>query len=116
MKSILPALLAAFALFFPAATSQAEESGAVYQIKVADMSCAGCALTITDELKKLDQVTEVFVDPRTKTALFATGSAEGPGKKAVFKAVKAAGYEPSAFSKVESGFAEAKSALVSGKG
>jgi copper chaperone CopZ len=115
MKALLAlAALALALLSIPAL--RAGDSVAVFQVKVPDMSCAGCALSVTDELKKLDHVTEIFVDPRTKVAIFAADNAEGPGEKAVLKAVKEAGYKGSGFTKLKSSFAEAKAALASEKG
>lgn len=89
------------------------EDTAAYQIKVPDMSCAGCALTVTEALKKLDHVTQVYVDPKSKIALVAVDNAEGPGEAAVTSAVKAAGYEAKSYDKLAKTFAEAKAALGS---
>lgn len=89
---------------------RAEEAGA-YQVKVPEMKCAGCAWSIGEELKKVDHVTEVFVDPKTKVAIFSVDNAEGADEKAVLAAVKAAGYEGSGYGKLKTTFAEAKAAL-----
>ncbi len=89
---------------------RAEEAGA-YQVKVPEMKCAGCAWSIGEELKKVDHITEVFVDPKTKVAIFSVDNAEGADEKAVLAAVKAAGYEGSGYGKLKTTFAEAKAAL-----
>ena len=81
-------LVSAFSLV----SLQAEEAGA-YQVKVPEMKCAGCAWSIGEELKKVDHITEVFVDPKTKVAIFSVDTAEGVDEKAVLAAVKEAGYE-----------------------
>lgn len=91
-------------------TLRADEAGA-YQVKVPEMKCAGCAWSIGEELKKVDHVTEVFVDPKTKVAIFSVDTAEGADEKAVLAAVKAAGYEGSGYGKLKTTFAEAKAAL-----
>lgn len=116
IRSLAFAAIAFAALVFAPAALRADEAGAVFQVKVPDMSCGGCAISVSGELKKLDHVTEVFVDPRTKVAIIAADNAEGPGEKAVLKAVKEAGYKGLAFSKLKTSFAEAKAALVSDKG
>jgi len=109
--------IALFSLVLTAALSfvslKAGETGA-YQVKVPAMKCAGCAWSIGEELKKVHHVTEVFVDPKTKVAVFAVDSAEGPDEKAILAAVKAAGYEGSGYAKLTTTFAEAKAALSKG--
>lgn len=87
------------------------DDAAAYQIKVPGMSCGGCALSVTEALKKLEHVTQVYVDPKTKVAIVAVDNAEGPGEGAVATAVKAAGYEAKSYEKLAKTFAEAKAAL-----
>ncbi|MCB1205527.1 MAG: heavy-metal-associated domain-containing protein [Verrucomicrobiae bacterium] len=99
-------LTAAFSLL----SLRAEEAGA-WQVKVPEMKCAGCAWSIGEELKKVDHITEVFVDPKTKVAIFSVDSAEGADENAVLAAVKAAGYEGKSYSRLKTSFAEAKAAL-----
>lgn len=108
-------LLVLFSVFVSAPALRAEDP-AVYQVKVPAMTCAGCAFSITEELKKLDEVSEVFVDPKTKIALVSTKTAEGPGETAVLDAVKAAGYEGKGYAKLDKTFAEAKAAITGEKG
>ncbi len=115
MKSIAPLALAALSLLV-LPSLRADEGGAAFEVKVPGMKCAGCAMSVSEELKKLDQVTEVYVDPKTKTALVSTKTAEGPGEEAVAKAVKEAGYEAKGYAKLKKTFAEAKATLSGGKG
>ncbi len=114
MKSIA-ALAIAFLSATAFSTLRADEAGAAFEVKVPGMKCAGCAFSVTEELKKLDQVSEVYVDPKTKTALLSTKTAEGPGETAVVDAVKAAGYEAKGYAKLDKTYAEAKAALTKGK-
>lgn len=93
-----------------------EATTVVYEVKVPGMHCVSCAFSVTEELKKLDHVTEVYVDPKSKTAVVAVESETAPGEKALFSAVKTAGYEATACSKLSVKFAEAKAALTGGKG
>lgn len=92
------------------ATLRADEAAA-FQVKVPEMKCAGCAWSITEELKKVEHITDVFVDPKTKVAIFSVDTAEGADEKAVLAAVKEAGYEGSGYAKLKTTFAEAKAAL-----
>lgn len=107
--------LFSFVLSFAFSAALRAEDAAAYQIKVPDMSCAGCAMTVTQALKKLDHVTQVYVDPKAKVAIVAVDNAEGPGESAVTSAVKAAGYEAKSYDKLAKSFDEAKAALT-GKG
>lgn len=107
--------LTAFAAALFLAPLHAEEKAA-YEMKVPEMKCAGCAWSVTQELKKLEHVSDVYVDPKTKTAIIATDSEEAPGEKDVFSAVKTAGYEASGYTKLKVKFAEAKAALTAKKG
>lgn len=109
MKTI-QILALSFAALFLNAVANADDA-ATYQVKVPAMKCAGCAWAIGEELKKVDHITQVFVDPKTKVAIFAVDTAEGPGEKAVAEAVKAAGYESSGYAKITQSFADAKAAL-----
>jgi copper chaperone CopZ len=93
------------------ASLRADDAGA-YQVKVPAMKCAGCAWSVGEELKKVDHITEVFVDPKTKVAIFSVDNAEGPGEKAVLAAVKAAGYEASGYAKLAKSFTETKASLA----
>lgn len=113
----LPSLLAlaAFASALFLASLQAEEKAA-YEMKVPAMKCTGCAWSVTQELKKLDHVSDVYVDAKTKTAIIATDSDDAPGEKAVSAAVKTAGYEASGYTKLKGTFAEAKAKLTGEKG
>ncbi len=95
----------------PFASARSEEPTA-YQVKVPGMKCAGCSWAVGEELKKVDHITEVFVDPKTKVAIFTVDTAEGPGEKAVLAAVKAAGYEASGYAKLGKSFAETKASLA----
>ena len=47
------------------ASLRADEA-ASFQVKVPEMTCSNCAWSVTEELKKVEHVTEVFVDPKTK--------------------------------------------------
>lgn len=109
MKAI--ALLSLVLTFALSLASLRADDGGAYQVKVPAMKCAGCAWSIGEELKKVDHVTEVFVDPKTKVAIFSVDNAEGADEKAVLAAVKAAGYEGSGYGKLKTTFAEAKAAL-----
>ena len=95
----------------PFAPARADEPAA-YQVKVPEMKCAGCAWAIGEALKKVDHITEVFVDPKTKVAIFSVDTAEGPGEKVVLAAVKAAGYDGSGYAKLAKTFAETKASLA----
>jgi len=94
----------------------ADEAPLTFQVKVPEMKCTGCAWSIPQELKKLDHVSDVYVDAKTKTAIIATDSADAPGEKAILAAVKTAGYEGSGYTKLTVKFSEAKAAMTGGKG
>ncbi len=94
---------------------QAEEKAA-FEVKVPAMKCTGCAWSVTQELKKLEHVSDVYVDAKTKTAIIATDSEAAPDEKTVVAAVKTAGYEASGYTKLKVKFAEAKAALTGEKG
>ncbi len=114
MKSI--AALAFALLSLLALPSLRADEGAAFEVKVPGMKCGGCAFSVTEELKKLDQVGEVYVDLKTKAAIVSTKTAEGPGEEAIAQAVKKAGYEVGGYAKLKKSFAEAKAALSGGKG
>jgi len=96
---------------------KADESTAiVYEVKVPGMKCVGCSFSVTEELKKLDHVNEVYVDVKSKTAVVAVESETAPGEKALFSAVKTAGYEATACTRLTVKFSEAKAALTGAKG
>ncbi len=114
MKPTFLLALAAFASALLLAPLQAEEKAA-YQVKVPAMKCTSCAWSVTQELKKLDHVSDVYVDAKTKTAILATDSEEAPGEEAVSAAVKTAGYEASGYTKLKETFAEAKAKLTGEK-
>jgi copper chaperone CopZ len=92
------------------ASLRADEA-ASFQVKVPEMTCSNCAWSVTEELKKVEHVTEVFVDPKTKVAIFSFDTAEAANEKAVLAAVKQAGYQGSGYAKLKTTFAEAKAAL-----
>ncbi len=115
MKTAL-ALAALILSVLSPAILRAEEPGATFEVKVPGMVCVSCSFSVTEELKKLDGITDVYVDLKTKTALVSTKTTEGPGEQAVLKAVKTAGYEGSGFAKLNKSFAEAKAALAGSKG
>lgn len=109
--------IALFALTLSVSQLHAEEKASVaFEMKVPDMVCTGCAWSITQELKKLDHVSDVYVDIKTKTAIVAVDTDETPGEKAILAAVKTAGYEASGYTKLKVKFAEAKAALTGAKG
>ena len=96
---------------------KAEEKASVaFEMKVPEMVCAGCAWSVTQGLKKLEYVSDVYVDAKTKTAIVAVAAEETPGEKAILAAVKTAGYEASGYTKLKVKFAEAKAALTGEKG
>ena len=72
----------AFALFastLSVSQLHAEEKASVaFEMKVPDMVCTGCAWSITQELKKLDHVSDVYVDIKTKTAIVAVDKRSSP--------------------------------------
>ena len=115
LTSIFAIALFASALSIP--SLKAEEKPAVaFEVKVPEMACVSCAWSITQELKKLDHVSDVYVDAKTKTAIVAVDSDETPGEKAILAAIKTAGYEASGYAKLKVKFAEAKAALTGEKG
>lgn len=93
-----------------------EKESVTVEVKVPEMKCTGCAWSVTQELKKLEHVSDVYVDAKTKTAIVAADSEETPGEKAILAAVKTAGYEASGYTKLKVKFAEAKATLTGGKG
>lgn len=103
--------LLALGSFLSLSCLQAEEKAA-YQVKVPAMKCAGCAWSVGEELKKVSHITEIYVDPKTKVAIFSANHAEGPDEKSVLSAVKEAGYEGEGYAKLKKSFAEAKAALT----
>ncbi|MDP4583952.1 MAG: heavy-metal-associated domain-containing protein [Verrucomicrobiales bacterium] len=107
--------LAAFVSAIFVAPLGAEEKAA-FEVKVPAMKCTGCAWSVTQELKKLDHVSDVYVDAKTKKAIIATDSDAAPDEKTVLSAVKTAGYEASGYTKLKVKFAEAKAALTGEKG
>jgi copper chaperone CopZ len=110
--------LLALAVFFSAlfVVPLAADEVAVFEVRVPAMKCTGCAWSVTQELKKLDHVSDVYVDAKTKKAIIATDSEAAPDGKSVAAAVKNAGYEASGFTKLKVKFAEAKAALTGEKG
>ncbi len=75
------------------------------------MKCAGCSWAVTDALKKLEGVSAVHVDWKSKKALLEVDSAEVPGKDAIFRAVKSVGYAATKYKRLEVPFSKAKKNL-----
>lgn len=100
-----------FALVFaiiPAALVQADNSSVTVEISVPGMKCSGCAWTVTEGLKKLDHVSAVYVDIKTRKAILEVTSKDDPGKEAVYAAVKSSGYEGTKYHVVSESFSAAK--------
>lgn len=89
----------------------ASDSFVTVEIEVPTMKCAGCAWSVTENLKKLESVSAVFVDPKSKKALIEVSSPSTPGKNAILAAVKKSGYEGKKYHVLDSSFAAAKSSL-----
>ncbi|HQZ28025.1 MAG: heavy-metal-associated domain-containing protein [Verrucomicrobiales bacterium] len=117
MKSFLALPILSIALFFSGFPVAATEPAApvTVEMKVPEMVCAGCAWSITEELKKLENVSDVYVDPKTKTAIVEVKSDSTPGEKAILAAVKTAGYDGSGYRILSVSFAKAKEGLEAKK-
>jgi copper chaperone CopZ len=116
MKPLFALSLLTIALFTSGIPAVAEDSAPVtVEVKVPEIVCTGCAWSITQELKKLDNVTDVYVDAKSKKALVETKSDSNPGEKAILAAVKAAGYEGSGYHALAASFADAKADLTGKK-
>ena len=59
-------------------------------LKVPDMSCGGCAATITKAVKDVDPAATVEADLATKRVAIETGAAPD----AILKAIRAVDYAP----------------------
>ena len=104
----LPALLSVF-LFLQ--TAHAAPSAETVQCEVPAMKCAGCSWGVTEELKKLEGVTAVYVDWKSKKAILEVDSVKVPGKAAIFGAVKTAGHSASNYKRLGVPFSKAKKEL-----
>lgn len=85
------------------------------QFQIPAMKCSGCSWAISESLKKLDGVSAVHVDWKTKTALLETASMELPGKDAISRAVDSVGYTTSKFRRLQLSFAAAKRQIEEGE-
>lgn len=117
MKSILALPFLSIALLFPCSPAAAADTAApvTIEVKVPEMACGGCAWSVTEELKKLENVTDVYVDLKTKTAIAEVKSDSAPGEKAILAAVKTAGYDGSGYHTLSVNFATAKEGLEAKK-
>ncbi len=101
----LSAILSFLLLF---QTVQADPSSQAVQCEVPAMKCAGCSWSVTEALKKVEGVSAVHVDWKSKTTLLEVSSAKTPGKEAIFAAVKTTGYDAAKYKSLEVSFSEAK--------
>lgn len=85
------------------------------QVQVPAMKCAGCSWSVSEELKGLEGVSAVYVDPKTKLAVIEVPSKESPGKEAIVSAVKSAGYEATKYKELDETFAAAKERISGSK-
>lgn len=90
---------------------QSGENPVTVEVKVPAMKCSGCAWSVTSNLKKVENVTAVHVDYKTKTAIVEVVSRQSPGKAALYAAVEKSGYTGSGYRVLDGSFAAAKSAL-----
>lgn len=104
----LPALLSVL-LFFQ--TAHAGPSSETVQCEIPAMKCAGCSWSVTEALKKLEGVSAVHVDWKSKKALLEVDSVKVPGKDAIFGAVKSVGYTAAKYKRLEVPFSKAKQNL-----
>ncbi len=95
--------------------SRADSENSVFQLKVPDMSCQSCVLSVSEEVKRVDQVADIFIDLKTKTVLIASKASEAPKEASVVEAVRVAGYQARDYKKLDKSFAEAKAELVKKK-
>lgn len=107
MKSL--SILAALLFCIPALRA---DDKATFQLKVPDMTCQSCVLSVTEEIKQIKEVSDVFVDLKTKTVIVSSKDGNDPGKSAVMEAVRLAGYQGIRYAKVDKSFADAKAELA----
>ena len=67
----------------------------VTKLIVDDMTCAGCAKTVSKALSAVSGVESAVVDLKTKTATVTPKADKGPSAKDLWEAVEKAGYKPS---------------------
>ncbi len=104
----LPVLLSVLLIF---QSVHAEPSSETVQCEIPAMKCAGCSWAISEELKKLEGVSAVHVDWKSKTAIIEVDSVTVPGKTAIFGAVKSAGYDAAKYKRLDLPFSKAKKKL-----
>lgn len=89
---------------------QAEEKkGEVIRVLVPAMSCVGCSSSVTEELKKIEGISEVVVILKHKVALIDASSKMDDTK--IQTAVEEAGYKATKIERVDSNYLEAKEEL-----
>lgn len=99
-----------FALAFLAGSTFAADS--TIRIQVPDMSCEGCASTVTKALTKLEGVKGAHVDPVAKIALVDVKPKSELTDATLQKAIKDAGYSAKKIERLPIAFAKAKAELA----
>ncbi|MDF1825231.1 MAG: heavy-metal-associated domain-containing protein [Verrucomicrobiales bacterium] len=105
MKNSLSILALISVLFAP--LIQAAPLSVTVQVDVPTIKCAGCSWAISEELKKLDGVSAVHVDPKKKTAVLEVTSKEVPGKDLITASIESAGYKATGYQVLDTSFSEA---------
>lgn len=78
----------------PKADKPAKPDAKAVVLTVDDMTCAGCAKTVTKALAAVDGVESVAVDVKAKTATVTPKAGKTPSAKALWEAVEQAEYKP----------------------
>lgn len=108
-KHLTPAVLLLWS-FLPGNTFATPPTVTI-QFQVPAMKCSGCSWSVTESLKKLEGVSAVHVDWKSKTALLEAASTALPGNDTISRAVKTVGYTATGFRHLPHSFAEAKRKL-----
>lgn len=106
MKNTFLTLSLLLAFFAPALP--ALEPAVTVEMEVPAMTCSGCSWAVTQSLKKLDNVSAVYVDAKSKKAVLEVSSKDAPGKAAILDAVKKSGYQAKKFRVTDERFSAAK--------
>jgi len=107
---ILQISVLALSVFLTMGMLQAEEKkGEVIRVLVPSMSCVGCSSSVTEELKKVDGITDVVVILKHKVALIDASLKMDDTK--IQTAVEEAGYKATKIERVDSNYLEAKEEL-----
>ena len=77
-----------------AADKHAKPNSKSVVLTIDDMTCSGCAKSVTKALSAVDGVEAVTVDLKAKTATVTPKGASSPSAKSLWEAVEKAEYKP----------------------